>query len=325
MLTSMQEIKKVDKIFSISFIKKYGTLIILAIIIGSLSIFVSNFFSFLNFFNIARQIAVLFVLGAAQTYALINGEIDLSIGSVAGFAGIMATGAQAAGCDTFTAILVGLIVGLVFGIGNGLIITIFKIDSLITTIGLGQIAYGLAFLYTKGRPITGLSDSFIWLATGKLYEIPIPLFIILIVFIITNFHLSSTPSGRFIYAVGYNRECSLMSGLNINLIKTLSFAITGLLSGLGGVMIMSRLASGQPTAGPGYLLNAITVAYLGASILKEGEFHMLGTFVGAVFIGVVVNGMTLLNIPYYYQFIATGIILITAVGLASAGKMGKGD
>jgi len=306
--------------FLLSLIRKYGTLTALVAVICVFSLLEPRFFSLTNFFNITRQITVLFVLGVAETYALISGEIDLSIGWVAGLAGILAVAAQAEGCSTLMAISIALAVGLLFGLCNGFIIAIIGIESFIATLGLGQIANGLIFLYTKGAPVIGLRESFMFLAAGKILGIPVPLLIILVIFLIADYHLKYTSSGRFFYAIGYNPEASLMSGLNVKNLKILSFAITGLLSGMGGVVIMARLGSGQPTAGPGYLLNAIAVAYLGASVLKEGEFHILGTLVGAVFIGTIINGLTILNVQYYYQFVATGLLLLIAVGLASMGK-----
>jgi ribose transport system permease protein len=302
------------------FFRKYGTLVALGLTVLIFALFAPRFVSLLNFFNISRQIAVLFILGVAETYALIDGEIDLSIGQVAGIAGIMAAGAQSAGAPTMVALAVSLVVGLIFGIANGIIIAKVRINSLITTIGIGQIAYGINFLFTKGAPITGLSDSFIFVAAGKLFGIPFPLFIIIAVLLITDFHLRRTASGRLLYAVGYNPEASVMSGLKAERIKVISFAITGLLAGFGGFVIMARLGSGQPTAGPGYLGNAIAVGFLGASVLREGEFHTFGTLVGAIFVGVLVNGLTLFNVPYFYQFIATGVVLLGAVMLAAAGK-----
>jgi len=302
------------------FFRKYGTLVALGLTVLIFALFAPRFVSLLNFFNISRQIAVLFILGVAQTYALIDGEIDLSIGHVAGVAGIMAAGAQSAGAPTMVALVVALVMGLIFGIVNGIIIAKVRINSLITTIGIGQIAYGITFLYTKGAPITGLSDSFMFFAAGRLFGIPIPLYIILAVFLITDFHLRQTASGRLLYAVGYNPEASIMSGLKAERIKIISFAITGLLAGFAGFIIMARLGSGQPTAGPGYLGNAIAVGFLGASVLREGQFHTFGTLVGAIFVGVLVNGLTLFNVPYFYQYIATGVVLLGAVMLAAAGK-----
>lgn len=312
--------EKKGKEFSLSLLRKYGTLSALVSVMCVFSLLDIRFFSLTNFFNIVRQITVLFILGVAETYALINGEIDLSIGWVAGLAGILAVVAQAEGYSTFVSILIALIVGSLFGLCNGFIIAILGIESFITTLGIGQIANGLTFLYTKGAPVIGLRESFIYLAAGKIFGTPVPLLIILVVFLITDYHLRYTPSGRFFYAVGYNPEASLMSGLKVKSLKMLSFTIAGLLSGIGGVIIMARLGSGQPTAGPGYLLNSIAVAYLGASVLKEGEFHIFGTLVGAVFIGTIINGLTILNVQYYYQFIATGLLLLIAVGLASMGK-----
>lgn len=306
--------------FLISLIRKYATLTSLIVVVCIFSLAEPRFFSLTNFFNITRQITVLFILGVAETYALISGEIDLSIGWVAGLAGILAVGAQAGGYSTLVAILIALTVGLFFGLCNGLIVTIMGIESFIATLGLGQIAYGLTFLYTKGAPVIGLKQSFLKLASGKIFNIPIPLLIIIAIFLITDYHLRNTSSGRFFYAIGYNAEASLMSGLNIKILKILSFTITGLLSGMGGVLVMARLGSGQPTAGPGYLLNAIAVAYLGASVFREGEFHIFGTLVGAVLIGTIINGLTILNVQYYYQFIATGLVLLIAVGLASMAR-----
>jgi ribose transport system permease protein len=306
--------------FILRFFRKYGTLIAFGFTILVFSLFAPRFLTLLNFFNISRQIAVLFILGVAETYALIDGEIDLSIGQVAGISGIMAAGAQSAGAPTIVALVVALAVGLTFGIANGIVIAKVRINSLITTIAMGQIAYGINFLYTKGAPITGLRDSFIFFAAGKVFGIPFPLFIILGVFLITDYHLRRTASGRLLYAVGYNPEASVMSGLKAERIKVISFAITGILAGFGGFVIMARMGSGQPTAGPGHLGNAIAVGFLGASVLREGEFHTFGTLIGAIFVGILVNGLTLFNVPYFYQFIATGIVLLGAVMLAAAGK-----
>ncbi len=302
------------------FFRRYGTLIALGIVVGVFSFSAPRFTSLVNFYNIIRQITVLFILGVAETYALIDGEIDLSIGQVAGISGILAAGAQAAGAPTIIALLIALAVGLGFGFCNGTLIARLRINSLITTIAVGQLAYGLTFLYTKGAPIIGLRESFIFFAAGKIFGLPTPLFIILAVFLLTDYHLRRTISGRRLYAVGYNPEASVMSGLNAERIKTLSFAITGLLSGFAGFVIMARMGSGQPTAGPGHLGNAIAVGFLGASVLREGEFHSFGTLIGAMFIGILVNGLTLFNVPYFYQYISTGLVLLFAVVLASAGK-----
>ena len=302
------------------FLRRYGTLIALGIVVGVFSVSAPRFTSILNFYNFIRQITVLFILGAAETYALIDGEIDLSIGQVAGISGIFAAGAQAAGAPTLVALFVALAVGLALGLCNGIIIAKLRINSLITTIAVGQLAYGITFLYTKGAPIVGLRESFIFFAAGKIAGVPIPLFIILGVFLLTNHHLRRTISGRRLYAVGYNPEAAVMSGLNAERIKVLSFSITGLLAGFGGFVIMSRMGSGQPTAGPGHLGNAIAVGFLGASVLREGEFHIFGTLVGAMFVGILVNGLTLFNVQYFYQYISTALVLLVAVALASAGK-----
>ena len=302
------------------FFRRYGTLIALGLVVMFFSISAPRFTTIINFYNIIRQITVLFILGAGETYALIDGEIDLSIGQVAGCAGILATGMQAAGAPTLLALIIALAVGLVFGFTNGIIVARLRINSLITTIAIGQIAYGITFLYTKGVPIIGLRESFIFFAAGKIFGIPTPFFIILAVFLLSDQHLRRTASGRRLYAVGYNPEASIMSGLNAERIKILSFMITGLLSGFAGFVIMARMGSGQPTAGPGHLGNAIAVGFLGASVLREGEFHTLGTLVGAMFVGILVNGLTLFNVPYFFQYIATGVVLLFAVILASAGK-----
>jgi len=318
-MLNILKIKK-DKEFLRFLFRKYGTLVALVALICVFSLLEPRFFSLINFFNIVRQITVLFILGVASTYALINGEVDLSIGWVAGLAGILAVGAQAEGYSTFVAIIIALIIGLVFGLINGFTFAIFGIESFIATLGVGQIANGLIYLYTKGAPIIGLRESFIYLAAGKIFGVPFPLLIVLVIFLITDYHLRNTSTGRFLYAVGYNTEASLMSGLNVKRLKILSFTITGLFCGIGGVIIMARLGSGQPTAGPGNLLNAIAVSYLGASVLKEGEFHIFGTLVGAVFMGTIINGLTILNVQYYYQFLSTGILLLIAVGLAGKKK-----
>ena len=303
------------------FFRKYGT-ISGFILISLIFVFISpGFVRFNNIMNIIRQITVLFIVGTGLTYVLIAGEIDLSIGLVTGMVGVFVAGVMANGGGTFQALVTGLLIGCLAGLINAFIVNKMRIPSFIGTLAIGTIARGVSYFYTKGSPVFGgMGDSFLWFAQGYIWIIPVPAFIIAGLFIITSYHLSQTVSGRYLYAVGSNLEASAMSGIRILRVKTTAFMISGLMGGVAAIVLTARLASGQPTAGGNYLLDGLATAFVGATVIKEGEFHVPGTLVGALIIGVLNNGLTLLNMPYYFQDIVKGLVLIGAVAMTSLSK-----
>jgi ribose transport system permease protein len=307
--------------FSIVFLRRYGTLtgfLVVSIIFSFIS---PGFIKFGNLMNIIRQITVLFMVGTGLTYVLLAGEIDLSIGLVTGMISVFIAGALAAGYGVTVAIVTAVLIGALCGLINAFVVNKLKIPSFIGTLAIGTIAKGINYLYTKGSPIFGgMDDSFLWFAQGYIWKIPVPGFFIVALFIISYYHLNQTVSGRYLYAVGSNIEASAMSGIRVLRIKTLAFTISGVVAGIAAVILTARLASGQPTAGANYLLDGLATAFVGATVIKEGEFHVPGTLIGALIIGVLNNGLTLLNTPYYFQDIVKGVVLILAVAMTSFGK-----
>jgi len=193
----------------------------------------------------------------------------------------------------------------------------------IVTLGMMSAARGLTFVYSDGRPIPGLSDSFKWIGGGTLLGVPVPVWILLIVFLISTFVLYRTRIGRYVYAVGGNEESAVISGVNVKRVKIFVYAISGLLAGLAGIILTSRVTSGLPQAGQSYELDAIAAVVIGGTSLNGGKGKLWGTMIGVLLIGVINNGLDLLNVSSYYQLIVKGLVIAIAV-LIDSQKSRKG-
>jgi ribose transport system permease protein len=201
-------------------------------------------------------------------------------------------------------------------LGNGFLITRFRIFSFIATLSTGTVLGGLTFWYTGGATIFGgIPDAFLWLGQGKLNLIPIPSILMLIVVVFFWFVLTWTEFGRRLYAIGGNPVAARLSGVNVTRDKTYAFGLSSLLAALTGIILASRLGSAHPTAGGGMLLQAYAAVFLGMTAFKAGIPNIWGTFIGSLLIGVIANGLTMLDVPYFLQDIVTGVIVILAVTL----------
>lgn len=300
------------------FIEKYATLsgyVILFIFFGILS---KTFLLPTNLLNILRQISMLTIISVGLTYVLIAGEFDLSIGLVCGLLGVLGVGVLRAGYPISIAVLSTIGLGLVIGAANGFFVVYAGIPAFIGTLAMGSVAFGINFAYTDGYPIfEGITKSFRRIAEGMLWFIPYPVIWTMIIVLIASFHLNRTKMGRYLYATGENKEAALFSGINVNFYKMFAFIISGLGAAITAVIMTARMGSGQPMAGGPFLLDAFAAVFLGATMLKGGKFHIWGTFFGALFIGTLNNGFTLLSIPYYFQDILKGALLMTAVATFS--------
>jgi ribose/xylose/arabinose/galactoside ABC-type transport system permease subunit len=305
------------------FFKKFNELIsgyviiyAVIIIIIILSLISDVFLSVNNMMNVLRQISMTAILAAGAFFVLVCSEIDISLGSVVGLTGIIFAGAMGIyNINPIIAFMLALLVGSICGLINGILVAFFKIPSFITTLGMMSIARGLTYVLTNAVPIIGMPDSIEWLGRGYLLGIPWPVIIMVGVYIIANFVATKTKFGRFVYACGGNEESAYLSGIHVSLIKTSTFTIAGFLSAISGCILVSRLNSGQPAGGDGWEFEAITAAVLGGVSLNGGKGKVFGVFFGAVFIGLLTNGMSLLNISSYYQQIIKGIVLIMAIGI----------
>jgi ribose/xylose/arabinose/galactoside ABC-type transport system permease subunit len=299
-------------------LKQYGIFIAFIIICIFISNISSQFLTISNWTIIFTQVAINAILAFGVTFVIITGGIDLSVGSILAIAGVLAAILSKNGSNSLLLpILGGLGAGLFSGLFNGFIITKSKIAPFIVTLGTMTIGRGLALIFTKGRPISGLPESFNYLGSGTLFGIPFPIILLIIVFFGCQLILNKTILGRYIYAVGGNEQATWASGIDVNKIKMTVYGICGLLAGLAGILLTARITTGQPNAGQGFELDAIAAAVIGGTSTKGGIGTMFGTFIGALLIGVINNGLDLMNVTSYYQQVIMGIIIISAVLLDS--------
>jgi ribose transport system permease protein len=296
------------------YLKKAAPFMSLLLLGGLLSLLSPYFLSMDNLFAIGLQMAVVAIMAIGQMMVIISAGIDLSVGSVMALAGIGTTLVLSMGVGLFPAILVGLFIGLVCGAFSGSLIAYGHIPPFIATLGMMGIARGAALLITGGKPIFKLPEHFSILGGGRIMEfIPLPVIFTLILAVIGHFILTRFRFGRYIYAIGSNETAARLSGVSVpvNLIKI--YALNGLLCGFAGIILASRLTTGQPTAGTGYELDVIAACVIGGASLSGGEGTILGAMIGALIMGMLRNGCNLLDISAFWQQIAIGAIIIIAV------------
>ena len=300
-------------------IRRYGILIGLIGLITGFSVLSERFFTISNMLIVMRQTSIVAFLAVGMSFVILGAGIDLSVGSVLAFSGAVGAGVMQNG-GIFFGILAGLALGTALGAFNGIVITKLKIPSFIATLAMMAIARGGTLVYTDGRPITGLPSSFAFLGRGYIGNVPFPIILMLIIFILAYIVLKLTRFGRYVYATGGNINAARASGIKVNNVIISTFAISGFLSGLTGMVLASRLNSAQPTAGMGYELDAIAAVVLGGTNLFGGEGELWGTLVGAFIMGILNNGLNMLNVSSFYQQVVKGIVILIAVTVAQSGK-----
>ncbi len=296
------------------FISRYGTLLAFILLVIIITLLTPQFLRLANIINILRQTSVNGIIAVGMTFVIITGGIDLSVGSLLALASVMACSFAHPG--DFPLILplgIGLLAGLAGGFINGFIISRKTIAPFIVTLGMMTIARGVALVYTNGRPVINLSDPFNNIGGGYVMGIPIPIIIFGIIALLGGLVLKYTRLGRYTYAIGGNEESARISGINTRSVIMIVYAITGLLAGLAGVVLSSRVMSGSPAIGLGYELDAIAAVVIGGTSLSGGVGSIKGTVLGVLIIGVMNNGLDLLNVSSYWQQIAKGTIIIVAV------------
>jgi ribose transport system permease protein len=293
--------------------RQLGTLSGLLGLIVVLWILTPHFLTVSNLLNVAQQATIIAIIAVGMTFVIITGGIDLSVGSVLAFAGVVMASALQSGVPLPPALLIGLGVGLLSGVINGLLITIGRLPPFIATLGMMSVARGAALMFTEGRPISGFSEGFRSIATGEILRIPTPVVIMIVVYLIAHFVLKRTKLGRYTYAIGGNEEAALLSGINVRLNKTLVYGIAGLLSGLAAILLTARLNSAQPIAGMNYELDAIAATVIGGTSLLGGEGTVSGTLIGALIMAVLRNGLNLLSVSSFFQQVVIGSVIIFAV------------
>jgi ribose/xylose/arabinose/galactoside ABC-type transport system permease subunit len=300
---------------------KYGLLVALLLLCATLAVITPKFLTVPNLLIIVTQVTINALLAFGVTFVIISGGIDLSLGSIVAITGVAA--ASFAHPDTYPLAVplgIGLLVGLAIGALNGLVITKGKVPPFIVTLGTMTIARGLALILSKGRPISNLSDSFNYLGGGQLLGIPVPIVLLGLVFLVCTLLLKKTVMGRYVYAVGGNEQAARASGIGVTRVKMFVYTLSGGLAALAGILLTSRISTGQPNVGIGFELSAIAAAIIGGTSTSGGVGSITGTLLGALLIGVISNSLDLLNVSSYYQQVVMGLIIIGAVLLDSVNK-----
>ncbi|WP_422446606.1 ABC transporter permease [Thermoanaerobacterium sp. DL9XJH110] len=292
---------------------KLQSIVGLLLLCAVLTVLTPRFLTYSNLFNVLRQTALNAIIAVGMTFVVLTGGIDLSVGSILAFSSVVAASMAHGGGPAWIAILVGLIIGCMLGFFNGIAITKGNVPPFIATLAMMTMARGATLVYTNSQPITGLGEGFYFIGNGYLGPFPFPVVIVLAIFALTYYVLGQTRLGRYIYATGSNEEAAKLTGINTGYIKLQVYTISGFTAALSGVIITSRLNSAPPTIGTGAELDAIAAVVLGGTSLAGGQGSILGTFVGALIIGVLNNGLNLLNVSSYYQLLAKGAVILLAV------------
>ena len=297
-----------------SFLSRFGILISFLVLIIIMAVLSPAFLKISNIVNILRQTSVNGIVAVGMTFVIILAGIDLSVGSVLALSAVVATSFAHPGTfPVLVPVLAGLLTGALCGFINGFIIAKRKIAPFIVTLGMMTIARGAALVYTNGRPVIELSDSYNKIGGSYILGIPVPVIVFIVVVISGWFLLKMTVFGRHVYATGGNRTAAELSGIITDKITIWVYSLAGLLAGLAGIVLSSRVMSGSPATGQGYELDAIASVVIGGTRLTGGVGTIAGTIIGALIIGVMNNGLDLLNVSSYWQQIAKGLIILLAV------------
>ncbi len=283
-----------------------------------------HFLTVSNLLNVLEQTALNAIVAMGMTYVIISGGIDLSVGSVLAVAGIGLALALESGLPAPLAIAIALASGLSCGLINGLLITVGRLPPFIATLGMMSVARGIALMLAEGRPISGFSEGFRALATERVLGVPAPVLITIVIYAVAHFVLTRTVFGRATYAIGGNEEAARRSGYQVRSYKTAVYGVAGVASAAAAVLLTARLNSAQPTAGTMYELDAIAATVIGGSSLLGGEGSMTGTLVGALIMGVLRNGLNLLNVSSFVQQVVIGMVIIGAVTVDMGLKRRRG-
>lgn len=293
--------------------REAGGLLVLLVLVAVLTVITDTFLTGTNLGNLVRQVTVFAVLAVGQLFVILTAGIDLSVGSVLALAGAASAQLLVAGVPVPVAAVLGCAVGLVLGVFNGVLVAFLGIPPFITTLGMLGMARGLVLLVTDARTISDLPDGFQVIANGTVLGVPNLLVALVVVGVVATFVLGRTVFGRYVYAVGSNAESARLSGVPVGGVLVAVYAISGLLAGVAGVLIASRLGAGIPTAGTGYELQAIAGAVIGGASLSGAKGRALGAILGALIMATLENGGNLLGVDPFYLQIAIGALILIAV------------
>ncbi|KRQ86470.1 Ribose transport system permease protein RbsC [Caloramator mitchellensis] len=296
-----------------SVLLKFKSLIGLLILCVIISIITPRFLNINNLLNVLTQVSVNAVIALGMSFVILTGGIDLSVGSILAITGAIAASIVVKSNSLLLAILVALIIGALIGAFNGIVVAKGKIQPFIVTLAAMTIFRGVTYVYTNGTPISGLGKNFTFIGNAKIIGIPFPVVITLFIFLIAWYLINETRFGRYVFALGGNEDSTRLSGINTDRVKLYVYIISGIAAAISGVIVTSRIGSASPNAGTGYELDAIAAVVLGGTSLSGGEGSITGTIIGAMIIGVLNNGLNLMNVSPFYQSIVKGLVILLAV------------
>ncbi|OLP54781.1 ATPase [Rhizobium rhizosphaerae] len=297
---------------------KYSTLLALFLLFAGFALTVDRFLTASNLLNIVQQISMLTIVGAGLTFGFAAREMDLSVGYTVGLSGILVPLMLISGVPLPIALLGAVAAGFAVGAINSMLVTLIGIPSLIATLATGSILYGINFMSTGGRAIYGgLPDGFLFLGQGQILGIPVLAYAMVLFVLVAWFLMERTIFGRYIYAVGGNLKAAELSGVNGRFYRSAALVVCSLFAAMAGALLAARLGSGQPNAGERYLLDGLATVFIGMTMIRPGTATVTGTFFGALFIGVINNGLNLVGMDTYVQSIVKGLIILVAVAIVS--------
>lgn len=294
-------------------ISKYGLAAVVVILVVLFGMFNPVFISVSNLINVIDQIAIIGIIALGMTIVIIIGGIDLSVGSIVAFAGIVLAKCLVAGLSLPLSIFLCLLTGIGLGFINGFFIAYGKVPAFIATLGLMSVARGSALYLTDGRSVSGIPEGLSSFVTNQILGFSAPTIIFTLLSIVFWLVLKYTYWGKYIYAIGGNEKAAWLSGIKVRKYKLLVYSLSGLASAIACIMLVGKLNSAQPQAGNMYELNAIAAVVIGGASLSGGKGEIWSTFLGVLILGILQNGFSILNIPSYYQLILVGLVIIFAV------------
>jgi ribose/xylose/arabinose/galactoside ABC-type transport system permease subunit len=292
--------------------RQYGIFLGFLCVIVALSILEPAFLTTHNLINIMRQTSVIGIMAVGMTFVILTAGIDLSVGSILALTGVVCASLEHRGLPVPVVVAGTLLLGALIGTVNGVVTTKGRVTPFVVTLGTMSIARGLSHIYTGGEPISGFGTAFRFIGSGEILGVPVPIVIFALTVLIAAAVLRHTTLGRYTYAIGGNEEAVRLSGIAVDFYKTSAYAICGLTSALGAVVLTSRLNAGESIAGMGYELDVIAAVVIGGTSLMGGRGSVWGTLIGALLIGSINNGMNLLMISSYYQLVVKGAIIVAA-------------
>jgi len=302
------------------FFRRYGIVISFFLLCLVLSLLSERFLTLTNILNVLRQSSINGIIAVGMTMVILTAGIDLSVGAILALTCVVTADLLQKGIPVPLAMLTGLALGAALGMVSGLLVSRLRIPPFIATLGLMTVSRGLALTYTQGMPITALPASFNFLGAGSIGPIPMPIIVAGLIFLIGYFILTRTSLGFYIYSLGDNPVAAHLSGISVSKVILFVYALSGLLSALAGMVLTGRLDSAQPSAGYGYEFDAIAAVVVGGTSLAGGEGSLFGTLVGALLIGVLNNGLNLLNVSALWEGVVKGAVIALALLLYRAVK-----